>query len=342
MGKCMEGSVQKLMAVGNLEQEEFAEFLRFRNIETTEYLNQKACEIRRRVKKDKIQIWGRIPISSFCKYNCKVCGIRRDNRFTKRYRMETDLILDCCREFANKGVRSFLLESGDDAYYTQQRVEEIIKAIRKEYPDSKIILSLGEKAEEAYRSWFHAGVSSYILRHGSANEIHFRRLFPTNMSLLLRKQCLWQLKEAGYNTGTGFLVGVPYQSIDNVLEDIQFMKSFEASIVDMGAFVPAVHTEFERERSGNGDMALYLMAIFRLMLPGAEILASPTLDCVLKDGRLKAFMAGADVLVVDLAEAAIMDSYRVYERKNGRFALPLDNVEEIIGQLESTGLTVQG
>lgn len=233
------------------------------------------------------------------------------------------------------------MESGDDAYYTQQRVEEIIKAIRKEYPDGKIILSLGEKAEEAYRSWFHAGVSSYILRHGSANEIHFRRLFPTNMSLLLRKQCLWQLKEAGYNTGTGFWLGL-YQSIDNVLEDIQFMKSFEASIVDMGAFVPAVHTEFERERSGNGDMALYLMAIFRLMLPGAEILASPTLDCVLKDGRLKAFMAGADVLVVDLAEAAIMDSYRVYERKNGRFALPLDNVEEIIGQLESTGLMVQG
>ena len=152
MGKCMEGSVQKLMAVGNLEQEEFAEFLRFRNIETTEYLNQKACEIRRRVKKDKIQIWGRIPISSFCKYNCKVCGIRRDNRFTKRYRMETDLILDCCREFANKGVRGFLLESGDDAYYTQQRVEEIIKAINNMPDDATfddIIKALYAKAKDA-------------------------------------------------------------------------------------------------------------------------------------------------------------------------------------------------
>ena len=148
MGKCMEGSVQKLMAVGNLEREEFAEFLRFRNIETTEYLYEKACEIRRRVKKDRIQVWGRIPISSFCKYDCKMCGIRRDNRFAKRYRMEMGLIMECCREFAGKGVRSFLLESGDDAYYTQQRVEEIVKTIQEEYPDSRIILSLGEKTAE--------------------------------------------------------------------------------------------------------------------------------------------------------------------------------------------------
>ncbi len=340
MGKCMEGSVQKLMAVGNLEREEFAEFLRFRNIETTEYLYEKACEIRRRVKKDRIQVWGRIPISSFCKYDCKMCGIRRDNRFAKRYRMEMGLIMECCREFAGKGVRSFLLESGDDAYYTQQRVEEIVKTIQEEYPDSRIILSLGEKTAEAYKSWFDAGVSSYILRHGSANEIHFRRLFPSNMSLLLRKQCLWQLKEIGYKAGTGFLVGIPYQSIDNVLEDMQFMKSFEASIVDVGAFVPARHTEFERERSGNGDMALYLMAVFRLMLPQAEIIASPTLDCVLKEGRTKAFLAGADVVVVDLAEAAVMESYNVYERKNGRFALPLDNLEEMITQIESMGLSV--
>lgn len=340
MGKSMEGSVQKLMAVGNLEQEEFAEFLRFRNTETTEYLNERACEIRRRAKKDRIQIWGRIPISSFCKYDCKMCGIRRDNRFAKRYRMEIDLIMECCREFAGKGVRSFLLESGDDAYYTQQRVEDIIKAIQKEYPDSRIILSLGEKTAEAYQSWFHLGVSSYILRHGSANEIHFRRIFPSNMSLLLRKQCLWQLKEAGYETGTGFLVGVPYQSLDNVLEDIQFVKSFEAAIVDIGAFVPARHTEFERERSGNGDMVLYLMAIFRLMLPQAEIIASPTLDCVLKDGRTKAFLAGADVLVIDLAEAAVMDSYHIYERTNGRRSLMLDDLQAMVEQIEGLGLTV--
>lgn len=340
MGKCMDNQVNKLMATGNLELLEFKELLKFRNIETTEYLNEMACNVRQKVKKNKIQIWGRIPISSFCKYDCKMCGIRRGNQFAKRYRMDTELILECCQEFAGKGIESFLLESGDDIYFTQKRVEEIILAIKKRFPNSRIILSLGEKPEASYQGWFHAGAYTYIMRHGSANEIHFRKIYPSNMSLLLRKQHLWQLKGIGYQTGTGFLIGIPYQTIDNVVEDMQFIKSFETSVIDMGAFVPALHTVFERERSGNGDMAIYLMAILRLMLPNAEILASPTLDCVLREGRMKAILAGADVLVVDLAEEVVMNSYSVYERKNGRQYLPLDNIEEMQAQLKSMGLSI--
>lgn len=339
MGKCMDQLVNKLMALGNLEKEEFMDLLRFRNVETTEYINELARVVRTKQKKDVVQIWGRIPISSFCKFDCKMCGIRRDNQFARRYRMEQELVLECCKEFDKQGIHTFLLESGDDVYYNQKRGAQLIRAVKETFPDSRVVLALGEKTEETYQEWYRAGADSYILRHGSADEIHFKRIYPTNMSQLLRRQSLWQLQGTGYRTGTGFLVGIPYQTIDNVLEDLQFMKGFEPAIVDIGAFLPAFHTPFERERSGNGEMTLYLLAIMRLMLPNAEIIASPTLDCVSKDGRIRAFSAGADVLVVDLEEDVIMQNYRVYERKNGRQYLPPDRVDELRSALQAQGIT---
>ncbi|MCI8770700.1 MAG: [FeFe] hydrogenase H-cluster radical SAM maturase HydE [Lachnospiraceae bacterium] len=338
MGKCMDTFVNKLMAVGNLGKEEFTELLKFRNIETTEYLNEKACLVRQKVKGNKIQLWGRVPISSYCRYDCKMCGLRRDNQFAIRFRMETSLIVDCCLDFARRGITNFLLESGDDTYYTEQWVEEILTALKDAVKGCRIILALGEKTESAYRRWRANGVEGYLLRHGSAEEQHFKKIYPSNMSLLLRKQQLWQLKNIGYKVGTGFLIGIPYQGIANVLEDIQFIKSFGASIVDMGAFVPARHTPFERERSGNGDMTTYIMAIFRLMLPDAMIIANPTLDCVLRDGRMQAVQAGADAVIVDLDIKAVIEGYGVYERKNGRFLLPMDQVDEIRGQIQVMGL----
>jgi len=336
----MEQQVNRLMATGNLEPEEMQEFLRFRNAETTEYLNKMACSVRKRAKKDKISIWGRIPISNYCKYDCKMCGIRRDNQFAKRYRMSEELVLEFCHIFAEKGISGFWLESGDDVYYNQNHMQELISKIHHIFPDKKLILSLGEKTEEACRAWLRAGADSYIFSHGSANEIYFKRIFPSNMSLLIRKQCLWQLKEVGYHVGTGFLVGVPYQTVDNVREDLQFIKSFTPSIIDLGAFVPALRTPFERERSGNGEMVLYLLAILRLMLPKAKIIASPTLDCVMREGRIKAFGAGADILVVDLPEETILKRYCVYERKNGRLGLPVDDVGTMLSKLRTMGLVV--
>lgn len=340
MGKCMDQHVNKLMATGNLEVEELKELIKFRNIETTEYLFEKACTIRQKTQDNVIQLLGRIPISSYCKYDCKMCGIRRDNQFAKRFRLDLNQILKICHDFEKQGVKHFLLEGGDDVFFTEKRMAEIILAIKKHHPDSKIILSIGEKGTDAFRHWFHVGASGYILRHGSANELHFKRLYPSNMSLLLRKQSLWELKQIGYEVGTGFLIGIPYQTIDNVVEDIRFIKEFGASVVDMGAFVPALRTPFERERSGNGDMTLYIMAILRLMLPNAAIIASPTLDCVMSGGRMRAFEAGANVLIVDAADNELMEYYRVYERKNGRLSLPMDDIARMKTQLSEKGLKV--
>lgn len=338
MGNSMESQVNKLMATGNADDEQIRELLKFRNPETTEYLYEMARVIRHRTFGDTVNIWGRIPISSFCKYNCKMCGLRRENQFAKRYRMDINQILRYCHNFAEHGVESFLLEGGDDAFFSEMQMAEIILAIKKHHPNAKITLAIGEKGEKAYRHWFQIGVSGYILRHGSANELHFKKIYPSNMTLLLRKQSLWQLKQIGYNVGTGFLVGIPYQTIDNVLEDIRFMKDFSGNIIDIGAFVPALRTPFERERSGNGEMVLYIMAIMRLMSPNASIIAGQSLDCVLKEGRLRAFEAGADVLVADISDVEVLERYGVYERKDGRIPLPADHISDIRRELLGMGL----
>lgn len=341
MGNAMERQVNKLMASGNLDVEELRELLRFRNQETTDYLYEMACVMRQKTKGNVVTMWGRIPISSYCKYDCKMCGLRRENQFAKRYRLEKEQILQYCHEFEKQGITHFLLESGDDVYYTESRLAEIILSIKKYHPTAEIILSVGEKTAAAYRHWFHVGASSYMLRYGSADELHFKKIYPSNMSLLLRKQSLWELRQEGYGVGTGFLVGLPYQTVDNVIEDIRFVQEFAPKFVDIGAFVPALRTPFEKERSGNGDMTLYLMAIFRLMLPKTSIVADTTLDCVLRDGQMRALEAGADIMIVDITDDAILGEYKVYEPAGNRMGRLLNSGERIKEQITRMGLKTE-
>lgn len=332
--------VDKLVTQGRLEIAELAELLRFRGQEATKELFSKACTIRDRQKKGGVKIWGRIPVSSYCKYDCKMCGLRRENQFAKRFRMDLELLLACCREYWSQGVTHFLLESGDDAFLTDERVSEMLMAIKKQYSGSQVILALGEKREAACKHWHNLGASHYLLSHGCANEQQYKRIYPANMSQLLRRQQQWGMREAGYKVGGGFLVGLPYQTIEHVVEDMEFLRNFQPDSIDVGAFVPAGLTPFERERSGNGDMVLYIISILRLMLPKAEIIASPTLDMVLKEGRIRAFDAGADILLVDAVPGEILSQYRVYERRTGRLDLPPDSVKEMETVLRTKGLMV--
>ena len=332
--------IDKLVTHGRLEAVELVELLRFRGPDTTQELFEKARTLRDRKNKGRIQIWGRIPISSYCKYDCKMCGLRRENQFARRFRMDLELILSCCDEYWSNGVRHFWLESGDDAFLTDKRVSEILTAIKKQYSDCSITLALGEKSETACKHWHTLGADQYILCHGCANEQQYKRIYPANMSRLLRRQQLWVMKESGYRVGDGFLVGLPYQTIEHVVEDMEFLQSLRPASIDIGAFVPAGLTPFERERSGNGDMVLYIMAILRLLLPEAEIIASPTIDMVLKDGRIRAFDAGANVLLVDAVPQEILNRYQVYERRSGRANLPPDSIKQMETVLHMKGLMV--
>lgn len=330
--------IDKLVAQGRLGTAELTELLRFRGPETTQELFGRARAMRDRQRKDRIQIWGRIPVSSYCKYDCKMCGLRRENQFAKRFRMDLEMILSCCREYWSNGVRHFWLESGDDAFLTEKKVSEILEAIREQHGDCQITLAFGEKSIAACRRWRRLGAGQYILCHGCANEQQYKRIYPSNMSQLLRRQQLWEMREAGYRVGDGFLVGLPYQTMEHVVEDMEYLKGLRPDCIDIGAFVPAGLTPFERERSGNGDMVLYIMAVLRLMLPEVEIIASPTLDMVLKDGRIRAFDAGANILLVDAVPQEILERYGVYKRRTGRADLPPDSVKEMKTVLQIKGL----
>lgn len=318
MGKCMTDLVNTLSVRGSLTKPEFEELLKFRNQETAEYLFEKAQEARQKYFGKKIRLWGRIPLSNYCKNDCKYCGIRRSNRFASRYRMDEDDVLRYCYHGYQKGIRNFLIEGGIDLSYSEENIASVIQAIRKHHKDCGIILSLGEHSSNTYQRWFQAGAGSYLLRQGSAEEGHFKKLHSPNMSLLKRKQCLWSLKEIGYETGAGFLVGTPWQMLDQVITDLEFMKQFGPQIIDIAPFVPAPFTPFEKERSGNGEMTLYLMAILRLMLPGAVLTADLSMENVITEARKKALNASANILITDITEEKVRRCYTVYNRRPGR------------------------
>lgn len=333
----MSNLVNKLVATGNLEEEELTELLQFRNEETSEYLYEQAQMICNKKRNKKVAIWGRILIGNFCKNDCKMCGLQRGNRFVKRYRMDMDHILRLCHDYEAQGVEGFVLESGNDPMLGEEKIAEIILAIRSHHPKTKIILALGEKNESAYLHWKTVGANGYMLAHGSANENHFKKIYPSNTSFLLKKQHQWQIRNNEYLLGDELLVGIPYQTVKDVVADLRYMKEQGVNIIDIRTFMPALHTAFERERSGNGDMAIYIMAIMRLMLPNAYILADPVLECVKKNGRIQALEAGADVLLVDAPEAEVLSSYCVYPRKSGRMQLALDDIDQFKMQIHEKG-----
>lgn len=318
-GVCMSESLQehvnRLLTLGTLSLGEFTELLRFRNAEITEYLFRKAVEIKMRQFDKGVFLWGRLPFSNYCKYDCKYCGLRRSNQFARRYRLELPDILYYCREAYQRGVRNFLLESGVDISYSEEKLAKIISEIHKHFSDCSIILSVGERTKAAYAHWFHAGATAALMNQGTSNEIHFKRLHPGNISLLKRKQCMWEMRETGYLTGTGFLVGTPNQTMEQVAEDLLFMKQFSPNIVCVSPYLPAAHTPFEKERSGNGEMVLYIMAILRLLLPTGFIVADTSLEQTMQEARMKALEAGANVIIADIVDESVRENYQVYNRR---------------------------
>ena len=333
MGKCMTDLVNKLAVNNTLEKTELAELLKYRNKETTEYLFENALRFKEKYYDKNIYIRGIVELSNNCKNNCFYCGLRRDNIFIPRYRMDEDDVLEFCSKGYERGIRTFVLVSGDDYIYTEDKITHMIETIKKRYNDCAIELSLGERNVDVYKHWFDAGADRYTLYHETADESHFKKIHPSDMSLLRRKQSLWELKETGYQVGSGFMVGAPYQMLDNVVEDLFFLKMLEPQMIRTASFVPAPHTKFEHERSGNGDMTLYILAILRLMFPRALISADTTLDNVLSDGRKKALNAGVNELFTSLTTEQVKEYYYTYSKSSRRrerddIAILENNVKE--------------
>ena len=280
-----------------------------------EQLSKKADSIRRQVYSDKVYIRGLIEFTNYCKNNCFYCGIRNGNKHAERYRLSKEQILACCKEGYSLGFRTFVLQGGEDDYYTDKLVCEIVSDIRKNYPDCAITLSIGEKSYKSYKAFFDAGANRYLLRHETADETHYSKLHPLSMSLKNRKECLFNLKEIGYQVGSGFMVGSPFQTLENIISDLRFLQELEPDMIGIGPYITHAETPFKNFKSGSLKLTLRLISILRLMFPYALIPSTTALGTIDPNGRELGLKAGANVVMPNLSPVSVRKLYDLYENK---------------------------
>lgn len=298
-----------------LLKDELLELLSFRNDDTMAYLQKKAEKVRQSIYSNDVYMRGLIEFTNYCKNDCFYCGIRRSNKNAERYRLSKEEILECCKTGYELGFRTFVLQGGEDPYYTDELICHIIKAIKEDYPDCAITLSFGEKSRESYQAFYDAGADRYLLRHETANDDHYNKLHPSNMLLQTRRQCLFTLKEIGYQVGCGFMVGSPYQSDESIVEDLLFIKELDPHMVGIGPFIPHKDTPFAHYIAGSLELTLYLLSIIRLMLPRVLLPSTTALGTINPKGREKGILAGANVVMPNLSPRSVRAKYMLYDNK---------------------------
>lgn len=277
-----------------------------------------------------IYLRGLIEISSFCRNDCLYCGIRRSNTAATRYRLTADEVLEACRAGHRSGLRTFVLQGGEDRVQNDNWMTGLVARIRTEFPDTAITLSVGERSDEAYRRFREAGADRYLLRHETRNDAHYARLHPAGMSAANRRRCLYKLKDLGFQTGAGMMVGTPGQTVEHLLDDLEFLRELQPHMVGIGPFIPTPDTPFANETAGSVDQTLRLVALTRLLLPQALIPATTALATLDVNGRERAIRAGANVLMPNLTPAYVRGQYGIYAGK----ACSGDEAAEAIGQLK--------
>ncbi|MEG0771490.1 MAG: [FeFe] hydrogenase H-cluster radical SAM maturase HydE [Clostridia bacterium] len=282
---------------------------------TSEYLRALACKKRQEIYGKDIYIRGLIEFTNYCKNNCYYCGIRASNDKASRYRLTKEEILDCCKNGYSLGFRTFVLQGGEDLYYTDDIICDIVSSIKNLYPDCAITLSIGEKSKESYKAYKLAGADRFLLRHETANSEHYSKLHPSNLTLSHRKECLYSLKELGYQVGCGFMVGSPFQTIDNIIEDLLFIKEFSPEMVGIGPFLPHKDTPFKDEHAGSVALTLKLISIIRLLLPNVLLPATTALGTASENGRESGILAGCNVIMPNLSPLLVREKYLLYDGK---------------------------
>lgn len=336
----MKTIVDKLCQEHTLNAEEYRSLLLCEDAEVLGYLKEKAQQTTIARFGREVFIRGLIEISNRCRNNCLYCGIRKGNTMVSRYALSRETILRCCREGYELGFRTFVLQGGEDVSQTDDWVEEIVSAIREKFPDCAITLSLGEKSKEAYQRFFDAGANRYLLRHETFNEMHYRKLHPSEMSRDNRLQCLQWLKDIGYQTGTGIMVGSPGQTIDHLVEDLLFIERFRPEMIGIGPFIPHADTPFANEPAGSIELTLKLLSIFRLMHPSALIPATTALASLSPDGRERGILAGANVVMPNLSPSDVREKYTLYNHKAAFGSEAAEGLKLLEKQLNKIGYTI--
>jgi biotin synthase len=258
---------------------------------------------------------GLIEFTNYCKNNCYYCGIRHDNANIARYRLTHSQIMRCCKIGHTLGYRTFVLQGGEDPYFTDDRMIPLVRDIRHSFPDCAITLSLGERSKKSFQQLFEAGANRYLLRHETASEAHYAKLHPSVMSLRERKQCLYDLRDIGYQVGAGFMVGTPFQTAENLYEDLEFLDDLRPQMIGIGPFISQSDTPFNDFPKGSGDLTLKMVAMTRILFPKALLPSTTALGTLLPDGRELGLTAGANVLMPNLSPTDVRKLYALYDDK---------------------------
>ena len=289
---------------------------------------------------NKIYIRGLIEFTNICKNDCFYCGIRKSNQNACRYRLTKEDILECCQIGYSLGFRTFVLQGGEDGYFTDEKMMDMISSIKSAYPDCAITLSIGEKSYDSYKAFFEAGADRYLLRHETYAAGHYGKLHPHTLSAQNRQQCLWNLKDIGYQVGTGFMVGSPYQTTENLAEDMLFLKTLNPQMVGIGPFIPHHDTPFKSFPQGSLELTLFMLALIRLMLPKVLLPSTTALGTIAPDGREQGILAGANVVMPNLSPKSVRKNYLLYDNKICTDSEAAEGIEQLKTQLRTIGYEI--
>ena len=332
--------VEKLICDRKLTKEEYIELLRTVTTEEKELLRMEAMRLREQYYGNRIYIRGLIEFTNYCKNNCLYCGIRNENKKAERYRLSKEEILSCCKNGYELGFRTFVLQGGEDAYYHDDRMEEIVRAIRETYPDCAITLSIGERSFESYKRLKEAGADRYLLRHETADKCHYESLHPASMKWENRKECLYQLKKLGYQVGAGFMVGSPGQTLETLAEDFVFLQELEPQMVGIGPFIPHHDTPFKEKAAGSVEDTLFYLSIIRIILPKVLLPATTALGTLDPMGRERGILTGANVIMPNLSPTSQRKKYELYDNKLCTGEEAAEGLEELKKRVSSIGCEI--
>ena len=337
----MKRLVDKLREKRVLAPDEYGALLTMRDPQDVKYLTSQAREVSQRQFGKGIYLRGLVELTNVCRNDCLYCGIRRSNRHIEHYTLTREQVMECCEQGYQIGFRTFVLQGGEWGEDRSPWIAEIIAEIRQRWPDCAITLSLGEHPRETYALWREAGADRYLLRHETHNERLYSLLHPSGMTARHRLQCLDWLKELGYQVGAGIMVGAPFQSLQTIVEDIQYLISFSPHMIGIGPFIPQHDTPFGRFPAGTVDMTARLYAILRLALPQALIPSTTAMATLSPDGRLRGILAGANVVMPNLSPSDTRKQYALYDNKAALGAESAQGIQKLADELATIGYHIE-
>ena len=324
--------------IANLNKKELADIISLTGDDASLYAM--ADKVRRSHYGDAVYIRGLIEVSSYCKNNCLYCGIRASNSNAQRYRLGKNEILSCCREGYELGFRTFVLQGGEDAHFTDAFMCDLISSIKSLYPDCAVTLSLGERSADSYKAMRSAGADRYLIRHETADEVHYNILHPMHQTLDNRMRCLRDLKEIGSQTGCGIMVGSPGQTSETIAKDMIFMQEFEPEMIGIGPFLPHKDTPFKDKSAGSVKTTLFALALSRIMLPWVLLPSTTALGTAEGDGRKMGVLAGCNVVMPNLSPIEVRKKYMLYDNKAGTDISAQQGIAILRKQMEEIGYDV--